>query len=294
MNRLNRILAATDLSAPARHAVERAALVSKDTTAKLDLLHVANLAPLERLRQVMGVTSADMEHRVLDAARQKLHDLAAVLQQRFGVAAETHVVAGALLAELTKKADDLEADLIVCGAKGENVIRHFALGTMAMRVLGTTNCPALVVKQPLHESYRRLLVPVDFSPSSLRAILHARSIAPKADITLLHVFEAPFESHLRYASVEEDLINHYRIIARQEATAKLHTLCDQAGLNPNSTSLLVVHGAPSSRIIEQEQEQDCDLIVIGKHGENLLEKLFIGSVTKQVLAGAQGDILISV
>lgn len=294
MNQLTRILATTDLSAPARHAVERAALVSKETMATLDLLHVANLAPLERLRQLMGATPADMEHRVLDAARQKLHDLAAALQQRFGVVAATHVVAGFLLTELAKQADSLGGKLLVCGAKGESVIRHFALGTTALRVLSTTTCPVLVVKQPPHEPYRRLLVPVDFSPSSLRAIRHARSIAPHADIVLLHAFDVPFEGHLRYASVDEDTINHYRIVARQEATQKLHALRDEAGLAPYGCGLVVLHGDPASCIVEQEQEQDCDLIVMGKHGENLLEELLIGSITKHVLAESQSDMLISV
>jgi nucleotide-binding universal stress UspA family protein len=82
--KLNNILAATDLSAPARHAIERAALISKDTAAALDLLHVANLAPLERLRQLMGATPADMEQRVLNAARQKLRDLATATIWRLG------------------------------------------------------------------------------------------------------------------------------------------------------------------------------------------------------------------
>lgn len=44
----------------------------------------------------------------------------------------------------------------------------------------------------------------------------------------------------------------------------------------------------------QEQEWDCDLTIMGKHGENLLEKLLIGSVTKHVLNESQCDILISV
>jgi nucleotide-binding universal stress UspA family protein len=294
MNSLNRILAATDLSEPARHATERAALVSKDTSAPLELLHVANLAPLERLRQLMGATPADMEQRVLDAARQKLHDLAAALQQRFGVVAGTHVVSGSLLAELAKKADGLLAGLLVCGSKGESLVRPFVLGTTALRLLSTATCPVLVVKQPPREPYRRLLVPVDFSPSSLRAIRHARGIAPHADIVLLHAFDVPFEGHLRYASVDEDTINHYRIVAKQEATQKLHALRDEAGLDPYASSLVVLHGDPTSRIIEQEKEWDCDLIVMGKHGENLLEELLVGSVTKHVLAESQGDVLVSV
>ncbi len=292
--KLNNILAATDLSAPARHAIERAALISKDTAAALDLLHVANLAPLERLRQLMGATPADMEQRVLNAARQKLRDHATALQQRFGVLAGTHVITGSLLAELAKKAESLAAGLVVCGAKGESVIRHYALGTTALRVLSTTTCPVLVVKQPPHESYRRLLVPVDFSASSLKAIRQARSIAPQADIVLLHAFEVPFEGHLRYASVDDDTINHYRIVAKQEATQKLHSLRAEAGLAPNDCSQVILHGNPTTRIIEQEQEWDCDLIVMGKHGEDWVEELLLGSVTKHVLGESQGDVLVSV
>ena len=294
MNQLRRILATTDLSAPARHAAERAALVSQETAAQLDLLHVANLAPLERLRQLMGSSGAELETRVLDAARSKLVDLASLIHQRFGVVANPRVVAGALLAELAREADALAAGLLVCGAKGESVIRHFVLGTTAQRVLSTTRCPVLVVKQPPHEPYRRLLVPVDFSPSSLRAIRHARSIAPGAELVLLHIFDVPFEGKLRYASVDDEVIHHYRIVAKQEATQKLQALRDQAGLPVVGTSLLVLHGDPTFRIIEQEQECDCDLIVVGKHGESVLEELLLGSVTKHVLAESQGDVLVSV
>lgn len=294
MSQLKRILAATDLSAPARHAVERAAMVSKETAAPLDLLHVANLAPLERLRLLMDATPADMEQRVLDAAQKKLHDLAASLKQHYGIAPGIRVVSGVLLTELAKETDTLAAGLLVCGVRGESVIRHFALGTTALRVLSTTTCPVLVVKQPPREPYRRLLVPVDFSPSSLRAIQHARKVVPKADIVLLHAFEVPFEGQLRYASVDDEVIQRYRIMARQEALQKLHTLRDEAGLSRDGTQLVVLHGDPTLRITEQEQEYDCDLIVMGKHGESMLEDLLLGSVTKRVLSESQGDVLISV
>ena len=45
--RLERLLAATDLSAPARHAVDRAALVARAAGARLDLLHVAAFSRLD-------------------------------------------------------------------------------------------------------------------------------------------------------------------------------------------------------------------------------------------------------
>ena len=89
----------------------------------------------------MGSSPAELESHVLDAARSKLVDLAALIHQRFGVAAAPRVVAGALLAELARESDALAAGLLVCGAKGESVIRHFVLGTTALRVLSTTRCP---------------------------------------------------------------------------------------------------------------------------------------------------------
>lgn len=295
MHPLNHILAATDLSVPARHAAERAALVSRETTARLDLLHVANLAPLERWRQFMDAAPPDtLEQRVLDAARQTLQGLAAALEQRFGVAAGTQVATGSLLAELVRHADELATGLLVCGAKGESVIRRLVLGTTALRVLGATTCPVLVVKQTPHEPYRTLLVPVDFSAASLRQIEHARRVAPRAEVVLLHAFDIPFEGKLRYASVDESTIRHYRDAAEQQALQRLRALRDEAGLPPRRTRLVVLPGDPSLRITEQEQEHDCDLIVMGRRGESVLEGLLVGSVTKHVLDESQGDVLMSV
>lgn len=291
---LQRILAATDLSAPARRAAERAALLCKETSAALDLLHVANLAPLERLRQFMATTPEALSQRVLDAAQHKLQELADMLHQRYGVTPGMHLATGLLTTEVAQQARQLQADLLVCGARGESVVRHLLLGTTALRMLSTTPCPVLVVKQAPHEPYRRVLVPVDFSAHSLRAIAHARSVAPGAELVLLHAFEVPFEGHLRYASVDEDTISHYRVVARQEATEKLQALCQAAALAPKDCHTLVQHGDAAVRIIEQEQEQDCDLIVMGKHGESALENLLLGSVTKHVLAESQSDILVSV
>ncbi|MFP5222523.1 MAG: universal stress protein [Acidobacteriota bacterium] len=296
MSQLNRILAATDLSAPARHAAERAAQVSKDTSAPLDLIHVANLQPLERLRQFLGATSGELERQVLDVARQSLHDLAGSLRRRFGVEAGIHVAAGTLLDELSRSSDELGVDLLVCGAKGESIVRRLFLGTTALRLLSLTTRPVLVVKLPPHESYRKILVPVDFSPSSMRAIRHARSVAPQAELVLVHAYDVPFKRQLRYASssMQEDSLDLYQMVARQEAIKKLDALCEEAGLSSQITHRFVLHGEPTLRIIEMEQKMDCDLIVMGKHGESRLNELLLGSVTKQVLAESQGDMLISV
>jgi universal stress protein E len=294
MNTLPLILAATDLSAPARHAVERAAMVSKQTCAALELLHVANLAPLERLRQLMLESSDDLQRHVEDTARDKLRELAAMLQQRYGVVASARVVLGSLLKEMAREVDAVQPGLMVCGAKGENMLQHLILGSTAERLLSVAPCPVLVVKQIPRDNYQTLLVPVDFSRFSLRAIKHARTVAPDANIILLHAFEVPFEGQLRYASVDKKVIDCYRVVGHKEAMLRLRALSDEAGLSSDNSRLLVLQGHPSLRIIEQEQDLDCDLIVLGRHGQNMLDTFFLGSVTKHVLAESQCDVLVAV
>jgi len=294
MDCLERIIAATDLSAPARHAAERAALVSRETRAALDLLHVAHMPPLERLRLLVGAAAPGMEGHVLHLAQQKLAQLSAALLQRYGVASDTEVVQGNLVDELTRRTQAAAAGLLVCGARGESVVRRLVLGTTAARILGAAAWPVLVVRAAPHEPYRRALVPVDFSPASPRAVRHARAVAPGAEIVLLHACDVPFEGHMRYAGVDAATIGHYRLVAEHEARLRMEALCAEAGLGPGEAVRVVLHGDPILRIVAQEGECDCDLVVVGKHGASLAEKLLLGSVTSHVLAESAGDVLVSV
>ena len=293
MAALNHLLAATDFSAPARHAAERAALVARSTGAELDLIHVATLAPMEKLRQLIGDLPPEIEQRLLDASRDELQQLAAMLQTRHGVAADSQVVCGSLLDEISRRASSLTADLLVFGSHGSSFMRHLLLGSTAERLLSRSTLPMLVVKQAAHEPYKTLLVPVDFSPSSRRALALAQAIAPRAEIILLHVAALPFEGKLRYAGIDDDIIARYQTAAMLEARRSLAALQARAAPDTAGIRLEVRQGDPSQSILQFEQEFDCDLIVIGKHGESLAEDLLLGSVVRHVLEESQNDLLIS-
>lgn len=294
MIKLNRLLVATDLSDPARHAAVRAAMIARETGASLDLVHVANPSPLEKLQRLVTEIPVELEQRILDATQEEMRELAAALLRRYGVSSGVHVVSGPLLSRLATQTDKLSADLVVLGARGASVMRHLLLGSTAERMLRRASCPMLVVKQVPRDRYRTLLVPVDFSPCSLRAINNARALAPAADILLLHAFAVPFEDKLVLAGVDGDTIERYRVAAEQEALQKLWELCGEARLSPDAVRLVVLHGDPLRHIIQQEQKQSCDLIVMGKHGESLVEDLLLGSVTKYVLTESQADVLVCV
>jgi nucleotide-binding universal stress UspA family protein len=289
----NPILAATDLSAPARHAVDRAFRVAADTGADLELMHVINQGAVNALRRLLGVRAGEVETRILDRARDGLYKLAVDLGQARGVAAGIHLATGGVLSAILERAEARDAGLLVLGAHGEDYLGHLLLGTTAERLLRRTPRPVLMVRQTPHESYRRVLVPVDFSAWSVPAVRLARALAPRAELVLLHAFEAPFESKLRFAGVDEVDIDRYRATTSQEALAELRATAEQAGLGPEDALLGVHHGGAARVILTQEQEQDCDLIVMGKHGQGMLEELLLGSVTKHVLSEATCDVLVA-
>ena len=287
------ILVATDLSAPARHAVERAFHMAADTESELYIMHAMELASLDSLRQMLGNNLTGVKAALNSDARKRLEQLAGDVSVHWGVAARTFVTEGNPLATIAAEAEALDAHLLILGARGESFLRHALLGSTAERLLRkSASRPVLVVKQAPHEAYRSVLVAVDFSPVSLKAIRLAKRWAPGADLVLLHAFELPYEGKLTFAGVNEHLIRRYVTNEAEIRRNRLHELAAAAGLATTDYSARVVHGDPSQQIIVTEQEVDADLIVVGKHGSRIVEELLLGSVSKHVLAESQCDLLV--
>jgi len=292
MTPIRTVLAATDLSAPARHAVVRAASIAGRSGARLSLQHVVSLGALDALRQLFAAQPGDLRQRLLDEARDEVHSLAAELCAPHVASADIHLSAGNALAEITSHADALDADLLVLGARGASLVRDLAVGSTTERVLRKTGRPLLVVRREAGHDYRRVLVPVDFSPRALKAIALVRELAPQAELVLLHAFEVPFEGRLRHAGVSEAELSGLLANARREAGAQMAELIAAAGLPAAAVQPVIVHGDPSVQILDQEQLQGCELIVIGKRGQGALEELLLGSVTTHILSQAKGDVLV--
>lgn len=286
------VLCATDLSGPARHAVDRAARVARETHTPLRLLHVVPGDALAELRGWIGAGHA-AERAMREEARERLEALAAGLAEVRGVATSISVADGAVVDEALRVAELEAAGLVVFGARGSGFLRRLVLGTTSERVMRRTTRPLLIVRQAAHEPYRRVLVGVDFSAWALPALHAARRVAPNARLLLVSAFQVPFEDKLRFAGVDEPTIAQYRARARAQALERQHALARRAGLPAHGWEGLVVEGDASLRIVELEQEHDCDLTVLGKHGLSAGLDLLLGSVTKHVLAEGCADVLVS-
>lgn len=292
MKRLGPILAATDFSAPARHAADRAARLAHATGAPLTLMHVLPGGALHELRRWLGTGHA-MEQQLHDDAQRQLRALASELQAHRHVTPRTVNASGSVLDEIGQEAEALDAALLVLGARGAGFLRRMVLGSTSERLLRRTSRPLLVVRQAPHERYQRVLVALDLSPWSAHAVTLARRVAPHARLLLFNAYQVPFEEKLHFAGVDAATVDHYRRQARVDATQRVHALAAASGLKPGDWEACIVEGDASQRIVEHEQEKDCDLVVLGKHGQSATEDLLLGSVSKHVLAEGSTDVLVS-
>ena len=286
------ILATTDLSGHAREAALRAARIARDTGAALHIVHVVQAGVLDQLRQRFSSAPADLRSRLENAATFALEELAQAIARDFGVTPALRSVEGELVPEVLRAARETSADLLVSGARGTSVARHLLLGSTAERLLAQAPCAMLVVRRPAEVTYRRVLVPVDFSPSSLGALQRAQALAPAGRVFALHAYEAPFEGKLRLAGLDEKQLRSYVQEAEEAAAQDMGQLLAQAAPSPRVEPLLL-HGHPLAQTLDQEEELDCQLVVVGQGSGNRADDYLLGSLSRQVLAQSTADVLLS-
>ena len=93
MNPLRAIVTATDFSAPARHAAQRAALLAQASGGALTLMHTVGGSALEDLRRWLSDDSVTGGAIEADA-RQHLQQLAGELGRSHGLNVESHLSIG--------------------------------------------------------------------------------------------------------------------------------------------------------------------------------------------------------
>jgi universal stress protein A len=131
---------------------------------------------------------------------------------------------------------------------------------------------------------RKILVPIDFSDCSKKALAYAIPFAKQfgAELTLLHVVEP-------YPAVPE--MAPYDVETVEEGRLELEELKKSLGGAVRFTTLVRL-GAPPTEITSAARELDADLIVISTHGRKGLSRVFLGSTAEKVVRSASCPVLI--
>jgi universal stress protein A len=136
---------------------------------------------------------------------------------------------------------------------------------------------------------KKILVPVDFSECSNKAVQYAEAMAKQfnAELLLLHV-------------VEEYLPTSELVLV--DTTAMLQELCDtakrdikkiQEQIGPGvEANIELRSGAPYNEIVRAAKQLDIDLIIMATHGRTGFVHTFMGSTTERVVRHAACPVLV--
>ncbi len=212
---------------------------------------------------------------------------------------DTLVLAGGPYHQICEAAKTLEADLIVTATHGHTGLKHFLLGSTAERIVRHAPCPVLAVRERWMEikfpneptlNFKKILVPIDFSEVSRKALCYAASLARQFGgvTSVLHVIEPPPYPEFGYAHLP---IKGAKL--KQAAENQLEALRNQPPLNSAVCATASVrNGNAVHEIVSEAEEQKADLIILSTHGHTGLAHMLLGSTAEKVVRHAPCPVLV--
>jgi nucleotide-binding universal stress UspA family protein len=131
------------------------------------------------------------------------------------------------------------------------------------------------------KTFRQILVPTDFSPSSEAAIEVAITLAQRfeAELTLLHVWQLPVYPYMQSMMSSAELAN----AVERGATEAIEGLAQRVRNRLPGAKVLLKMGLPWQGVLDAVKSQNIDLVVMGTHGRRGLEHLIMGSVAEKTV-----------
>ena len=144
--------------------------------------------------------------------------------------------------------------------------------------------------------YRRILVPIDGSQLSDRAVREAAALARSVGAKIALLYAAPaYRMPVTYS--EGAVLQNFVSPERYKRSMKAHSrrLLDAAAKKANGAAtqrLCEFNYQPYDAIIKAARKNRCDLIVMASHGWRGLKGLLLGSETHKVLTHSRVPVLV--
>jgi nucleotide-binding universal stress UspA family protein len=250
----------------------------------------------EQIYQRIGDRELTTTQAAVDAARERLaervpaaRDHEVVVAQAQGSTVQTLLGYGA------------EADLLVVGRRGRSTLAHLVMGSVSSAVVHHAHRPVTVVPTPRthrgdeghepsgapldrHADTATVVVGVDGSDRSVRALQHAAEVAARRGLTLDAVCcwhapsLAPVAGGTAWTPSSEGL--------EKEAEATLAHAVARAALPlpDDQVRQVVVEAAPTAGLMAYARH--ARLLVVGSRGLGGFDRLVLGSTSSQILRHA--------
>lgn len=265
------ILIASDLSARSDRALQRGFLLAKELGARVRVLSVIDDSIPENL-------AAELLERC------RVHLEASAKSLAGDVPFEVQVEIGDPIPRLIDAVNSADVDLVVAGRHRDRGILDGFRQTTVESVVEKSFTPVLLVTDPVHGGYGRVLSPVAFSAACHRAVRTAHCIAPDAAFRLFHLWMAPFQGLTGGRSSDFAREVQRETEAQAEAWAE--------GLPASLPKTELVHDGYGSGCQKEISAYKPDLIAVGANTRSL-SFTGLGSFTAELLRTPPTDLLIA-
>ncbi len=138
---------------------------------------------------------------------------------------------------------------------------------------------------------KSIVVPIDFSKQSEMALKAAAILAKKNDAQLfvLHMLELSPAIMANTEFIPQEHIVHLMKMTEKRFSA---FIADKDYLKNVDITPIIKHYKVFSEVNEVAEKHDADMIVMGSHGADGLEELFVGSNTERVVRNSHVPVLV--
>lgn len=268
------VLLATDIDHRTDRAMDRAAALATEWSARLVIAHAIEEGPERWAR----TRSRDPHNAAVDRIRE---DLREPVPTNLEIVVE-RADAVRLLLDTIKR---LDCQLVVTGVARDSGFGRVSAGATVDALARLSPVPLLAVRARPNRAYRNVIVATDFSEPSRDALITAAEMFPSARITVFHAFHVAYESFLDDTCAARDA-------EAVHAEQKAREFLAETGLGDRPMTVRVEHGSPAHALRDLATTGGVDLVVVGTRGRGVIGQLLLGSVARSIMANVPIDVLV--
>jgi nucleotide-binding universal stress UspA family protein len=297
-----RILIPLDGSPRAELILAQIARILRREDSEVLLLRVLDLPPILR-----DLDSVPFLPKTREEAENYVRDLERRLSDQ-GARVRGRVMEGPAAAAILDAAREEGATMIAMTTHGRGGLARWVMGSVAEKVARASEVPVFLVRsfqekaqgggEPAAQElpFRRILMPVDGSPTSMAVVEAVEEFARlfECEVLVLHVW--PLQLSPVYVapgipvfSTDPSGIFPIPPPEKDEMTAPSAERLRRAGLQVTRIS---ASGDAASEILDQCHARGADLVALGTHGRSGVSRWVLGSVAERVLRHARTPILL--
>jgi nucleotide-binding universal stress UspA family protein len=190
-----------------------------------------------------------------------------------GEQVQVHFLSESPAVAVLRVAEQTGANLIAIGRRGLSPTAGLFLGSVSNSVVQGAEAPVLVVHDAPVRSVQRILVGVDGSAGSARALAFAMRWRQNAEVVALYV-----------ESGDGD--------ADEIARAVITKMAHKAEVEPNQITMIGRKGNAVDQVLQELKTGDYDLAVVGSRGLGALATVVLGSVSERLTRLASAAVVV--